>query len=226
MFILSETVMLKALPQDAVLPDLRIVEILERIRTTFITKGFDGASMQELARSAGMSAGNFYRYFPSKTAIIGALISRDLTKVMEEFAVVNRARDPLAALRLSVAIRVGMPAPAEDARLWAEIEAVASRDSSLGTICHRMHAAIHDEVTATFARIGGCGEPFIRRHHQHSVDALMILVKGAAIRAGRPAETTDAAAMNALVMRMFDTILADITALADMPDATRCKSLT
>ena len=49
-------------------------EILDRIRSIFAEKGFDGASMQELARAAGMSVGNFYRYFPSKSAIVEALI--------------------------------------------------------------------------------------------------------------------------------------------------------
>ena len=53
-------------------------DILERIKAVFAEKGFDGASMQDLARSAGMSAGNFYRYFPSKDAIIAAMVERDL----------------------------------------------------------------------------------------------------------------------------------------------------
>ena len=44
--------------------DQRSVEILALVRQAFVEKGFDGASMQDLARSAGMSVGNFYRYFP------------------------------------------------------------------------------------------------------------------------------------------------------------------
>ena len=52
--------------------DIRSTEILASVRQTFVEKGFDGASMQDLARAAGMSVGNFYRYFPSKAAIIQA----------------------------------------------------------------------------------------------------------------------------------------------------------
>ena len=208
---------------DAEISDQRIGEILDRIRASFVTKGFDGASMQELARSAGMSAGNFYRYFPSKTAIIGALIARDLHTVLEEFRVVNGAAEPLRSLRALVSRRVAMPAEDSDARLWAEIEAVASRDSGLGEVCLGMQVAINDQIVATFARIAGRSPEFIRARQQHSADALMILVKGAAIRACRPAPTrpsgaadpaADPAALHALVMRMFDTILADIADLA------------
>ena len=39
----------------------RIAEIIVSVRTAFAEKGFDGASMQDLARAAGMSVGNFYR---------------------------------------------------------------------------------------------------------------------------------------------------------------------
>ncbi len=43
--------------------DRRQMDILEAVHSTFVEKGFDGASMQDLARAAGMSVGNFYRYF-------------------------------------------------------------------------------------------------------------------------------------------------------------------
>lgn len=49
--------------------DQKVAEILSRLRDTFAEKGFDGASMQDLARAAGMSVGNFYRYFPSNLTL-------------------------------------------------------------------------------------------------------------------------------------------------------------
>ena len=79
--------------------EAREAEILQSIRTTFAEKGFDGASMQELARAAGMSVGNFYRYFPSKAAMVEAMIRRDIADVEVKFAEVLGAPDPLAALR-------------------------------------------------------------------------------------------------------------------------------
>ena len=201
--------------------DPRTGEILDQIRATFVEKGFDGASMQELARSAGMSAGNFYRYFPSKTAIVEALIARDLTEVMEDFAVVIRSADPLESLRTIVSRRVAIPAPDRGAELWAEMEAVASRESGVGAMCTTLQTGIDAQIIGTFARIAGRSADYMRRTQSHSVDALMLLVKGAAIRACRPTDATDPEAFHALVMRLFDTIMADIAALAEAcPDAT------
>lgn len=37
--------------------------------------------MQDLARAAGMSVGNFYRYFPSKAAIVQAMCGYDLAEI-------------------------------------------------------------------------------------------------------------------------------------------------
>ena len=42
--------------------------------------------MQDLARAAGMSVGNFYRYFPSKAAIVEQLIAHDLAEMEGHFA--------------------------------------------------------------------------------------------------------------------------------------------
>ena len=77
----------------------REAEILDSIRTIFVTKGFDGASMQDLARAAGMSVGNFYRYFPSKAAMVQAIVRRDLAEVEQKFAMILEAPDPYEALR-------------------------------------------------------------------------------------------------------------------------------
>ena len=84
----------------------RTGEILDRIKGIFAQKGFDGASMQDLARAAGMSAGNFYRYFPSKNAIIGALVQRDLDRMAEDFARILAAPDPRAAVQQAVPLMV------------------------------------------------------------------------------------------------------------------------
>ena len=45
-------------------------------------RGFHGASMAELAKTAGMSVGHIYHYFENKEAIIAALVARDLERVL------------------------------------------------------------------------------------------------------------------------------------------------
>ena len=79
--------------------DARSHEILASIRQAFAEKGFDGASMQDLARAAGMSVGNFYRYFPSKAAIVQAMCGYDLAEIQGEFAEIQTSDTPMICLR-------------------------------------------------------------------------------------------------------------------------------
>lgn len=45
-------------------------------------RGFHGASMAELAKTAGMSVGHIYHYFENKEAIVAAIVARDLERVL------------------------------------------------------------------------------------------------------------------------------------------------
>jgi AcrR family transcriptional regulator len=48
-------------------------QILDGARQVFLASGFDGASMGEIARAAGVSKGTLYVYFASKEALFEAL---------------------------------------------------------------------------------------------------------------------------------------------------------
>ncbi|MCB8819820.1 TetR/AcrR family transcriptional regulator [Microvirga rosea] len=60
-------------------------QILEGARQVFLAEGFDGASMGEIAKAAGVSKGTLYVYFSSKEALFEALTveeKRGLAEVM------------------------------------------------------------------------------------------------------------------------------------------------
>src|ERR1700704_3893730 len=61
-------------------------EILSAAQRCFVRSGFHQASMQEICAEAGMSAGNLYRYFPSKEALIAGIAERDRAEVAQDFA--------------------------------------------------------------------------------------------------------------------------------------------
>ena len=48
--------------------------------------GFHGASMAEIAQTAGLSVGQIYRYFENKEAIIAAIVAQDLAEMRDKFA--------------------------------------------------------------------------------------------------------------------------------------------
>ncbi|WP_409565092.1 TetR/AcrR family transcriptional regulator [Methylobacterium sp. J-090] len=57
--------------------------ILEGARAVFLAAGFDGASMGEIARVAGVSKGTLYVYFDSKEALFEALTSAERAGLAE-----------------------------------------------------------------------------------------------------------------------------------------------
>ncbi|TYC64173.1 TetR/AcrR family transcriptional regulator [Rhodobacterales bacterium] len=68
-------------------------QILKGARTVFRAKGFDGASMEVIAKEAGVSKGTLYVYFSSKETLFEALILEERlgqAEVMQE-VLVSRA---------------------------------------------------------------------------------------------------------------------------------------
>ena len=79
--------------------EARRAEILEAARGVFVEKGSDGASMQQIARAAGVSAGNIYRYFPNKEALVVAVCEACEVQDRAKFDAVSAANSsPLGAL--------------------------------------------------------------------------------------------------------------------------------
>jgi len=62
---------------------LTVNAILEATARILIREGFDKASTNRIAEVAGVSVGSLYQYFPSKEAIVAALIDRHNQAVMQ-----------------------------------------------------------------------------------------------------------------------------------------------
>ncbi len=196
----------------AVLPaaDQRVADILAAARRAFADKGFDGASMQDLARAAGISVGNFYRYFPSKAAIVEALIARDLAEMEADFAVILTSADPMAALRGGIRQKIADPDCAEDGRLWAEITAAALRRPEIGDSCRRMEEGIATNLATVFARAAGIGLADARRLYGAQAAFLVLLVKAAMMQPPEPADLREN--LIAILLRNIDRTLDEIAA--------------
>jgi AcrR family transcriptional regulator len=188
----------------------REAEILDSIRQTFADKGFDGASMQDLARAAGMSVGNFYRYFPSKAAMVQAIVRRELAELERNFAMVLGAPDPFATLRAGLHQRIE-----EDSRgcaegtLWCEISAAAARKPEIEEIVLDMEREITRYFMQAFQRITGLSaEEAERRFEAHAILAVT-LVKAVAMRGGHGFKP-DSNELLALVKRIVDVLLNEV----------------
>src|SRR5271157_1652892 len=60
--------------------------ILDAAERAFVRHGFHATTMQHVADELGMSAGNLYRYFPSKEAIVEGLCAVDQAGRARAFA--------------------------------------------------------------------------------------------------------------------------------------------
>lgn len=186
----------------------RIEEILDQARAAFVEKGFDGASMQDLARAAGMSAGNFYRYFPSKAAIVEALVGRDLDEVEQEFQRVVSAVDPLAALRIGLRARLDEDCSDKEP-LWAEIMAAATRKPEIAAALDRMETKICRMLVRVFAKAAGLTDQAATDRFGAHARFLIMLVRGMSMEMDKAALMKSD--LKRLVERTIDNVIDEVT---------------
>lgn len=201
-----------SIPEGAALADPRVAEILASVRRAFSQKGFDGASMQDLAREAGMSVGNFYRYFRSKTDIVAALIESDLCRIEADFAEVMTADDPFTRLKAGIRARLPQHRACDDGDLWAEISAVARRNSEIGSAACRMEARIRTALLGVIARQTGLAPDVAADRFAAEADFILLLFRAFTTIGGT--ENGASPHLNDLILRTIDQTLDSIAQAA------------
>jgi len=76
--------------------------LIEATARLLVREGFDKASTNRIAQEAGVSIGSLYQYYPSKEALVAAVIDRHNKQIMQ---VVRGALAKLAALPIEQAVR-------------------------------------------------------------------------------------------------------------------------
>lgn len=76
--------------------------LIEATARILVREGFEGASTNRIAAQAGVSIGSLYQYFPSKEALVAAVIDRHNRETMQ---LVRDAMAEVAAQPMEVAVR-------------------------------------------------------------------------------------------------------------------------
>jgi AcrR family transcriptional regulator len=89
---------------------LTVDALLEATARILVREGFDKASTNRIADVAGVSIGSLYQYFPSKEALVAALIDRHNRQVMQavqgELAeALNQSMEEAVRMLVSVAVK-------------------------------------------------------------------------------------------------------------------------
>ena len=74
---------------DETLDSAKRMQILDGARRCFLAQGFDGASMNDIVKAAGVSKGTVYAYFPSKERLFEALVFHDRRRQAEEMMAIE-----------------------------------------------------------------------------------------------------------------------------------------
>ena len=125
--------------------ELRRQQILDAAAECFRKSGFHGASMSEIAKSFGMSAGHIYNYFDNKEAIIEAMVKRDMDHSLERIAKIQGEKDILKAMLGTV--DEGVQRRIDRSELDTEILAEAARNPKIAATVQCTDAVIREKVT-------------------------------------------------------------------------------
>lgn len=168
--------------------------ILCAAQKCFIEHGFHAASMASIAATAEMSAGLMYRYFENKSAIVLAIIERQLQEGRRQVAQLRTSSD-LAAELLDVFERWRARDPGMmNAALFLEMNAEATRDPQIAEALRASDEAIRQDLEAWMSRDraeGGLGLPVATVATRAFI--LQCFVKGLAVSAVRRPDLDHAA---------------------------------
>jgi AcrR family transcriptional regulator len=131
--------------------------ILDAAQTCFSRAGFHQTSMQAICGEAGMSAGNLYRYFPSKEAIIAGIAERDRADAAASFAAAQSAPDFFAGLA-GLARHHLVERTKEEVGLCAEIMAESRRNPDVARIYQSIEADVKGRLAAMLHSAAERGE--------------------------------------------------------------------
>ena len=165
------------------LAEVRRQQILDAAEQCFRERGFHNASMVEIARTFGMSAGHIYNYFDSKEAIIAAIVERDLAGFFRRAEELRGERDLCKAIIDRIGPRVDDRLDRGRSALRIEVMAEAGRNARVAAAVQSVDARVRAALRELLHRASPDGAP--ARDLDGKVEVLMALFDGLMIRALR-----------------------------------------
>lgn len=119
-------------PNDRALA--RRQQVLDAAAECFRRRGFHGASMAEIAKTAGMSAGHIYNLFENKDDVITAIVERDRDEIVRRIQETLEGEDVTSAMLGCIEESFQEPNREAEAVLNIEVLAEASRNPKLAEV--------------------------------------------------------------------------------------------
>ncbi len=166
--------------------------ILEVAAACFGKRGFRGTGMAEICEAAGMSAGNLYRYFPSKEAMICALVDVEREETAALFRTVEDTDDPLAAVTALLMRYLTLTTDASGHQLWLETLAEGARNPEVRAVLDRSDREVRPALVHLIGRAVECGQADPALDREMAAVWLLAIIDGFSARiATDPASDAD-----------------------------------
>ncbi len=147
----------------------RRAEIVEAGRRCVLRHGFHASPMAEIAREAGMSVGQVYRYFPGKDALVRAIVDDIIRRRLARM--IENPQTPLTPERLATRAVEFDARHADDATLMLEVTAEATRNPEIAAVLREADRRSQQEAI----------RKALRRHPELTQDQAAALVEVAAV---------------------------------------------
>jgi len=151
--------------------------ILAAAERAFVRLGFHASSMQNVAEEAGMSAGNLYRYFPSKESIVEALCNCDAEERARSFAEVAEHGNVLGLAAFAIREKL-LGRPIEKTRMIIEIWSEAAHNPKIAAITRAMDQSVRAGLIALFTAAKARGEIAASVDPQFAARLMITMVSG------------------------------------------------
>jgi TetR/AcrR family transcriptional repressor of uid operon len=189
--------------------------ILDAAARCFVRNGFHRTTMQDVASEAAMSAGNLYRYFPSKEAIVAGLTERDRTQIGSDFEGMVAAPSFLVAFE-GMGRKHLIDEPREKAVLAMEIWSEATRNPNVHSLCGGIDCAVRGFLSELFTRAKRSGEIAPEVDVDMAAKLLLTLADGLMKRRALEADF-DGERELAMAMAVFRAVFSGAVTTASLP---------
>ena len=126
--------------------------LIEAAARCFARNGFHKTGIVEIAKEAGMSAGNLYRHFPSKDAFIIELVEEEQRHALDKMEPKEMENDPLGQILAVIISCISNPVYPMDQRLWIEILAEASRNEGVRFVFNKSDIIMRESFKKLLTR--------------------------------------------------------------------------
>jgi len=126
---------------------LRREQIVEAAQAAFAEHGYAGASTKDIARRSGLTEGLLYHYYPSKAALLRAVVTRKSSFVGDALVTLDRSgARPVAAVILELGLGLSRQLRSEKA-----LVGVLIGEAQTNLELYELHGAMTDEVVGRLA---------------------------------------------------------------------------